>query len=151
MRFRIQTAAGIVAALLLCGLSLSGTSAAQSSNAKQADASAVESEKAAYCTQTGGVVEYRKPYYNTNSDPSQWLVLAGGEWFCQYTKIGGTSRIHISLNSLNATEPSLAVLAYYAKVQRNRQGNFRIIPRSTRGGCSTTPSTLFAERIWRTF
>jgi len=123
MRFRIQSLAGMVAALLLCGLCLSQNSAAQSSNSKQADTSAAESEKAAYCTQTGGVVEYRKPYYNTNSDPSQWLVLAGGEAFCQYTKVGGTSRIHISLNSLNATEPSLAALAYYAKVQWNGQGN----------------------------
>jgi putative hemolysin len=50
-------------------------------------------------------------------------VLAGGEGFCQYTKKSDGSRIHISLNSLNATEPSLAVLAYYAQVPWNRQGN----------------------------
>jgi putative hemolysin len=120
MRFRIQTTAGMFATLLLCGVSLSSISAAQSS---QATAGPSDSEKAAYCTSTGGEVEYRKPYYNTNSDPSQWLVLAGGEGFCQYTKRWGGSRIHISLNSLNATEPSLAVLAYYAKVPWNGQGN----------------------------
>ena len=123
MRFRIQTTAGMLATLLLCGVSLSGSSAAQTSNSKPGAASPSDSEKAAYCTTTGGEVEYRKPYYNTNSDPSQWLVLAGGEGFCQYTKKWGGSRIHISLNSLNATEPSLAVLAYYAKVQWNGQGN----------------------------
>jgi putative hemolysin len=123
MRFRIQTAAGVLATLLLGGVLLSGSSAAQTSNSKPAAASPSESEKAAYCTSTGGEVEFRKPYYNTNSDPSQWLVLAGGEGFCQYTKKWGGSRIHISLNSLSATEPSLAALAYYAKVQWNGQGN----------------------------
>jgi len=69
------------------------------------------------------LVEYRKPYYNTNSDPSQWLVLAGGESFCQYTRKSDGSRIHISLSSLYAKEPSLAVLAYYAQVPWNGQGN----------------------------
>jgi hypothetical protein len=100
MRLRNQAFVGIVAALLLCGLSLSKNSAAQSSNsnATKADAGDVESKRAAYCTKTGGLVEYRKPYYNTNSDPSQWLVLAGGEGFCQYTKKSDGSRIHISLS-----------------------------------------------------
>lgn len=117
----------MVAALLLCGLSLSKSSAAQSSKANSTNANAgasdVESKRAAYCTKTGGLVEYRKPYYNTNSDPSQWLVLAGGEGFCQYTKKSDGSRIHISLSSLNAREPSLAALAYYAQVPWNGQGN----------------------------
>jgi putative hemolysin len=115
----------MMAALMLCGLSLSRNSAAQTSNSNttKTDASDLESKRAAYCIKSGGLVEYRKPYYNTNSDPSQWLVLAGGEGFCQYTKKSDGSRIHISLNSLNATEPSLAVLAYYAQVQWNRQGN----------------------------
>jgi putative hemolysin len=125
MRFRIQTAVGILAALLLCGLSLSSNSAAQNSNsiATRTDASDVETKRAVYCTKTGGLVEYRKPYYNTNSDPSQWLVLAGGESFCQYTRKSDGSRIHISLSSLYAKEPSLAVLAYYAQVPWNGQGN----------------------------
>ena len=125
MRFRIQSLVGMVGALLLCGLCLSQNSVAQSSNSNAAktDASDVESKRAAHCTKTGGLVEYRKPYYNTNSDPSQWLVLAGGEVFCQYTKKSDGSRIHISISSLTATEPSLAVLAYYAQVPWNGQGN----------------------------
>jgi len=125
MRFRNQGVVGMVAALLLCGLSLSENSAAQSSgsNATKADAADVETKHAAYCTKTGGLVEYRKPYYNTNSDPSQWLVLAGGESFCQYTSKSNGSRIHISLSALNAKEPTLAVLAYYAQVPWNGQGN----------------------------
>ena len=125
MRSRIHAAVGMMVVLLLCGLSLPESSTAQSSNsnATKADASNVENKRAAYCTKTGGLVEYRKPYYNTNSDPSQWLVLAGGEGFCQYTRKSDGSRIHISLSSLYAREPSLAVLAYYAKVQWNQQGN----------------------------
>src|SRR5579863_2062958 len=121
MKSRIQTAAGM-AALLLCGLTTSARCAAQTSNSKAADAASQDAQ-AAYCTSTGGEVEYRKPYYNTNSDPSQWLPLEGDEAFCQYTKKADGSRIHISLNSLNATEPSLAALAYYAKVPYNQQGN----------------------------
>lgn len=122
MKFRIHAAAG-VAALLICGLTVSATSAAQTSTSKAVDATSPDAQ-AAYCTSTGGEVEYRKPYYNTNSsDPSQWLRLAGTEAFCQYTKKADGSRIHISLSSLNAAEPSLAALAYYAKVPWNGQGN----------------------------
>jgi hypothetical protein len=67
MRFRIHAAVGMTAALLLCGLSLSQNSAAQNSNsnAAKADASDLESKREAYCIKTHGLVEYRKPYYNT--------------------------------------------------------------------------------------
>jgi putative hemolysin len=123
MRIRIQRAAGLAMGVLLCGLFLAASAAAQTPNAA-ADASAAVNERAAYCTKTGGAVEYRKPYYNTNSDPSQWLVLAGGEGFCQYTRGTGdtSSRIHVSLNTLTAKEPSLAALAYYAEVPYVSQG-----------------------------
>jgi putative hemolysin len=126
MSIRIQTAAGIAVELLLCGFMVASAAAQTSnSNAAKDDASAAVNERAAYCIKTGGVVEYRKPYYNTNSDPSQWLVLAGGEAFCQYTLGKGdtSSRIHVSLNTLTAKEPSLAALAYYALVPWNGQGN----------------------------
>jgi putative hemolysin len=127
MSIRIQTAAGMAVGVLLCGLFVAPSAAAQTSNSSAAkdDASAAVNKRAAYCTKTGGEVEYRRPYYNTNSDPSQWLVLAGGEEFCQYTKGKGdnSSRIHVSLNTLTAKEPSLAALAYYALVPWNGQGN----------------------------
>src|SRR5579863_8918865 len=123
MRFRIQTA-GQMAALLICGLMLAASSGAQTAKSTTADATS-DVKPAAYCTNTGGEVEYRRPYYNTNSDQSQWLRLAGGEGFCQYTKGSGdtSSRIHVSLNTLTAKEPSLAALAYYAQVPWNGQGN----------------------------
>jgi putative hemolysin len=74
--------------------------------------------EAAYCTSTGGVVEHRVPVFGTNNPPKQWLVLNGYADFCQYTKGKGatSSRIHLLLTTLNATKPTLATLAYYAKV-----------------------------------
>lgn len=75
------------------------------------------SAAAAYCVQTGGAVERRVPVYGTNS-PSTQLRLAGTADFCQYTSSSsGASRIHIMLKTLYTTQPTLAVLAYDAKVQ----------------------------------
>jgi putative hemolysin len=73
---------------------------------------------AAYCRSTGGVVEHRSPVFGTNDPPQQWLVLSGYADFCQYTKGKGSasSRIHILLSTLTATKPTLAALAYYAKL-----------------------------------
>ena len=70
---------------------------------------------AAYCKQTGGQVEVRHPVFGTNGSSAQQLVLAGHAVFCQYTA-KDTSRIHILVTTLNATMPTLAALAYYAKV-----------------------------------
>jgi len=69
----------------------------------------------AYCVANGGVVENRSPYYNTNDDKKNWLRLTGSRRFCQFTK-GDGSRIHVLLSTLYSEKPSLAALAYYAKV-----------------------------------
>jgi len=73
--------------------------------------------QAAYCRSTGGVVEHRIPEFGTN-DPKP-LVLAGSADFCQYTSKKDMSRIHVRLKTLYAQLPSLAALAYYAKVKFN--------------------------------
>jgi putative hemolysin len=74
----------------------------------------VDSAPANYCTSKGGVVETRQPYFGTNfGNP---LQLAGSRQFCQFTEKGDGSRIHILLTTLYATKPTLAALAYYAKV-----------------------------------
>ena len=75
-----------------------------------------DGDAAAYCTSTGGKVIVRAPEYGTNGPPSSWLRLTGTRNFCQYTSATDGSRIHILLETLNATTPSLAALAYYAKV-----------------------------------
>jgi putative hemolysin len=73
-----------------------------------------ESAAGNYCVAKGGVVEIRKPYFGTNfGNP---LQLAGSRQFCQFTAPDGNSRIHILLSTLYATKPTLAALAYYAKV-----------------------------------
>ncbi len=75
-----------------------------------------------YCTSTGGVMETRAPMYNTNGPQGSWLRLAGKQGFCQYTLAEDGSRIHVSLNTLYTTTPSLAALAYYAETPWNGMG-----------------------------
>ncbi len=71
---------------------------------------AVASSDADYCTQSGGVVRSRYPAYGTNNMAGA-LRLAGSTQFCEFAAADG-SQISIALATLNATEPTLAVLAY---------------------------------------
>jgi hypothetical protein len=68
--------------------------------------------KEAYCTSTGGLVEVRHAVYGTNNAVQNWLPLAAVEGFCQYTLADDGSRIHLSLETLYTTKPTLAALAY---------------------------------------
>lgn len=83
-------------------------SASRSSSSPDFDQAA-----AAYCTKTGGVVETRIAVYGSNGPTL--LTLAGIRQFCQYTASDG-SRIHLLTTTLFALKPTLAALAYYAKV-----------------------------------
>jgi putative hemolysin len=76
-----------------------------------------------YCTTTGGVVEVRYAVYGTNNPQQDWLLLGGVEPFCVYTSTTDGSRIHLAINTLYQTLPTLAALAYYAQVPWNGQGN----------------------------
>lgn len=69
---------------------------------------------AAYCVQHGGVVQTRIPEYNTNGGTP--LVLSGHAYFCQFTSQKDGSQINVLLSTLYSRKPSLAALAYYAKV-----------------------------------
>jgi putative hemolysin len=62
-----------------------------------------------YCAQAGGAVRARYPAYGTN-DPDP-LRLAGVRPFCEFTAEDG-SRIVVALDTLYATAPTLAALAY---------------------------------------
>jgi putative hemolysin len=97
------TVAAFAAALLL-----SGARAAQAADPDSGVA-------AQYCVQSGGVVINRSPFYGTNGPPSSWLRLMGERKFCQFTSATDGSRIHITLETLYTTKPSLAALAYYNK------------------------------------
>jgi len=72
---------------------------------------------AEYCVATGGAVQTRIPEYGTNGGTP--LVLAGPLQFCQYTSAKDGSQISLLLSTLTAEQPSLAALAYYAKVKVN--------------------------------
>jgi len=106
----------VVAVLILAG-SWAGAYA-QAGNAKTTKPSAAET----YCAGTGGVVENRIPVYGTNGPITSWLKLAGTEEFCEYASLADKSRIHLSLQTLYTTQPTLAALAYYAQVAWNGQG-----------------------------
>lgn len=84
-----------------------------------------------YCVHTGGVVETRTALYGTNG-PNP-LQLAGIRQFCQYTANDG-SRIHLLTTTLYAQKPTLAALAYYAKVKLN-------------GGCQGNPASCYCSQL----
>jgi putative hemolysin len=90
-----------------------------------ADAESADLGPAAeYCVQKGGEVDVRAPYYNTNADnPQDWFRLSGSRTFCKFTSKADGSRIHVLLTTLYSTQPSLAALAYYAKVPYNNSCN----------------------------
>jgi putative hemolysin len=100
-----------------------GTAALQTAHAQDA--------AGAYCKQTGGEVEHRYPVYGSNS--SNLLFLAGERNFCQYTSKKDGSRIHILLETLYTTKPSLAALAYILK------------PAS--GSCNGNPASCYCSLL----
>jgi putative hemolysin len=108
--------------LMVCGTVFTAT--AQTAK-KSNNTSPAMTRARAYCVSTGGNVETRIPVYGTNGPMQTWLRLLGTEHFCQYTLASDGSRIHLSLRTLVATQPSLATLAYYAQTPWNGigQGN----------------------------
>jgi hypothetical protein len=89
---------------------------------------------AAYCTASGGVVIDRVPVYGTNGPPSSWLVLTQPRQFCQFISPTDGSRIHVTVQTLNATTPTLAALAYYAEVPYS-------------GGGAGTPASYYCTQL----
>ena len=110
-----------VAAALALSAAICAPAFAQTAKSKTAQP-ATQGPKAAYCEATGGLVENRHAVYGTNNAFQNWLPLAGEQGFCQYTLADDGSRIHVSLDTLYTGKPTLAALAYYAKVQWDGQG-----------------------------
>jgi putative hemolysin len=85
-----------------------------------------------YCAKKGGVVQTRIPEYGTNGgDP---LVLSGSADFCQFTSARDGSQINVLLSTLFTKQPSLAALAYYAKVELG-------------GDCSGNPASCYCTQL----
>ena len=114
--------AALAAALLL---SFSGIAAQASIAVKSPDA-------AAYCVKKGGVVQTRIPEYGTNGGNP--LVLSGSADFCQFTSTEDGSQINVLLSTLYTRDPSLAALAYYAKVPLG-------------DGCTGNPASCYCSQL----
>jgi putative hemolysin len=103
----------ISVAFVGCGGTVASAPPPTSANFLAPAGAPAQTAAAAYCKQTGGEVELRRPVYGSNS--SKLLFLAGEKAFCQYTSKKDGSRIHILLETLYTTKPSLAALAYILK------------------------------------
>jgi hypothetical protein len=99
--------------MLKCALAILGLLAVLPGAASAQAARTVS--PALYCEATGGTVQTRIPTYGTNGGTA--LPLSGPRDFCQYASKDGTTQIYVLLTTLFATKPSLAALAYYAKVK----------------------------------
>ncbi len=113
---------------ILCGVV---PAVAQTATTKAANTPATKEN---YCTTTGGLVETRHAVLGTNNPPQDWLPLDGVEGFCQYTSAADGSRIHISLQTLYSTKPTIAALAYYAEPQYG-------------GTCNGNPASCYCTQI----
>jgi putative hemolysin len=91
------------------------------SGSPASDTSPTASPAAAYCTQSGGTVETRYPFYGASG--SNPLQLAGSLQVCSFTA-PDQSRIFVALGTLYTDQPTLAALAYQAQVpmQVNQSG-----------------------------
>ena len=122
--------------LLLAGICLIATPPLQAGNSTpRFETDAALNQAAAYCVQKGGEVDIRYPYYNTNdNNPANWIRLAGSRAFCKFTSASDGSRIHVLLSTLYTQDPSLAALAYYAKVPYG-------------GNCNGNPASCYCSQL----
>ena len=75
-----------------------------------------------YCASTGGTLTKVYPYANTNADAANWVRYGGSTQACTYTDDSGAS-ITAWATTLTSQKPTMAALAYYAKVPWNGQGH----------------------------
>ena len=88
-----------------------------------------------YCVKKGGEVDTRLPYFNTNDDnQANWVRMAGKRTFCKFTSKADGSRIHVLLTTLYTEAPTLAALAYYAKVPYS-------------GSCNGNPGSCYCSQL----
>jgi putative hemolysin len=102
-------------------------------NNENASAETAPTGSAAYCLSKGGEVDIRQPYFNTNASEQDWLQLAGAREFCRFISEKDGSRIYVLLSTLYTQKPSLAALAYYAKVQP--------------GSCNGNPASCYCSLL----
>ena len=108
---KTQSICGVLILTVVVLLLASCQPAASSTPA--AGTSQTASPAAAYCTQSGGTVETRYPFYGTGA--SNPLQLAGSLQVCTFTA-PDKSQIFVALDTLYTEQPTLAAVAYQAKV-----------------------------------
>jgi hypothetical protein len=89
---------------------------------------------ATYCSMHGGTVQYRTPAYNTNG--STPIVLSGKLGVCMFQSKANASRVYVDLNTIAATKPTLAGLAYLEKPAA-----------AANGAPSANPASLYCSRV----
>ena len=127
MRKRVGAGAAWMALTLMGSVAIGSAALVAGSGEARADgssaiaAAAASAQTGAYCVRKGGVVETRQPYFNTNADAKNWLRLDGTADFCKFASASDGSRIRVLLSTLFMRQPTLAALAYYAKVPLNQK------------------------------
>ncbi len=107
-----MTRRSYIALLMLFIAALAGCTVAGGAEPPAEATGAEDSAAADYCTESGGVVETRYPFYGTNNaDP---LQLSGSLAVCTFTA-DDDSRITVGLDTLYTDQPTLAALAYRAQ------------------------------------
>lgn len=118
-------------ASILAALAIAGGVFALAGAARADDAGWMPSAST-HCTDKGGVVQEREPYYGTNG--TNPLRLAGTQFFCEFTSKKDGSQISVLLSTMWTKLPSLAALAYYAEVQYN-------------GNCNGSPGSCYCSQL----
>jgi putative hemolysin len=110
----VALCAGVLAS---CGSDNGGGSAGAATTTPSGDGFDVAAART-YCTDKGGKVEVRHPVWGTNNNASTWVTLPGEAEMCTFQTLNDTdkSKIVVDLHSLYSTEPTLASVAYLAKI-----------------------------------
>jgi putative hemolysin len=106
------------AALLLAGCtgSPAGPTPTPTATATPSAAATASGAGATACTRSGGTVQSRQPTYGTNGPEASWIELGDPIDVCRWKAKDG-SRIYTDLVTISSSKPTLAALAYLAKVQ----------------------------------
>ena len=113
----------IIAAVLAACSGTSGSAGPSQSTGSGAPAASgsLDAQIAAaktYCTDKGGMLVDRTATWNTNADPAQWVPFGGQMTLCEFQSGDGNdaTRISVDLLTLYSEKPTLAAVAYLAKV-----------------------------------
>jgi putative hemolysin len=132
----------LVALSLIIGIALALAAFLPATKPVQAGATTTENspetsalgKAEAYCVNHGGEVDARTPFFNTNDNEQNWFRLSGDRLFCKFTSNKDGSRIHVLLSTLYSDQPTLAALAYYAKVPYG-------------GNCNGNPASCYCSQL----